>query len=780
MKNRLDIFGIIGIGLVMLVSSCSDDIVEHPLMQMEIVDVALSLIIEPEISETKSIVDPEGENLNIADFIHNFWVIQYNGTTDDAMIVGEPLYYTYSQFSDDGQIKLIPSSTDNTVVILANTFDPAMTFNQRSTLKDLKIRWKSVTGPESLFAKYEGNQYLMFSGIDTKTIGQETRIECELKRNIARAKIIVKNSSGGKVTITDWQIKQVPHLSYYVNNYELPDLYPTASSTSTIDYPVMYPSDATRNEEDGSYSFTTYLPVNKRGRNESNTNPGYKNFYAPAGATYFQINGTYKVQAGNEEHDMPISYVFYLGADMLNDFNVLPNHSYEYIFDIQGVGNAEDDYRVKDWGVVDFANSDDEIANCYVINPATVENVHRMFKIPVKRVDEFWGKEYADKPNNTLGGTNPKDWEVKIIISNFDTQGKLTFTKPEGTGVVDSNNDLEYFAFTVAPGTTGNAIVGIFTDSSTQPLWTWHLWITDYVPDEAFSKRPEEGVYQYSVTGGEVHRYDNGIWDIDYAKRFMMDRDLGAPNNYQYLHAGNGSCYYQFGRKDPFFGQNSSFYEGFSVEHYSNLAGVVGNIVEWSVRNPLAFIQSETAIGYWTNDELYNPEYNAATADILWQDPYTSVLKYGDSAKEKSIFDPCPPGYCIPKHGVWNDIRTNNLDKPTTNNNKIGTMERNFKDIDLSGNVVVSYWPYPDSGDPNNVPSTPIYFPLTGYKNGANVVALRGVPEPYIIYQSANQSARSKNFRKTIKVGYNDGGADNVKWWGYAVRCVTVRDVNLN
>ena len=166
---------------------------------------------------------------------------------------------------------------------------------------------------------------------------------------------------------------------------------------------------------------------------------------------------------------------------------------------------------------------------------------------------------------------------------------------------------------------------------------------------------------------------------------------------------------------------------------------------------------------------------------MLWQDPLTSSDRYGESAKPKSIFDPCPPGYCVPKIGTWDDIKTQQSDKPTTNNHKNNSMVRNFQELDKVSNYMVSYWPYPDSGDPDNVPLKPIYLPMTGYMNSKNVTGVTYLPgngDYYIMYHSANPSTKGESYRKAIKYDKADSRNTHIKWWGYAIRCVTVRDSN--
>lgn len=746
----------------------------------ETVDMGLSMDIAMLDTDTKAIIDPDvDENTTVGDMIKNFWVIQYNGTGDNAVVIGEPKYYVYDDFvSSNSKIKLVASSAENVVFFIANTFDPTMQFSLGTTLGDLKRRAMTVSDQNSIFAKSGEDRYQLFNGMYSGVIQSES-ISVVLKRNIVKVSIEIVNSSD-EVTITDWQMKQIPSLSYYVNNYELPESYPNISSMKTLNYDLVSVTGDGIMTKGESENYITYLPVNKRGIVQ-NSNESYKNYYAPQSATYLQINGSY-IENGEA---LPISYLFYLGGDMEKDFNLLPNSHYHYTFEIKAKGSAESDYRVKEWGVVDFSKSSDELANCYIINPADINGYRRQFKIPVKRVDEFWGGKdgYEDVPTRTLGpSTDGKGWYVKLLVTNFDNStDMLKLTKSSGTGSYDATtNELEYFQFSVDKDTRGNAIVAIYLSTDTEattPLWSWHLWITDYAPDEAYKKTPGDD-YIYEVTGGAVHRYDNGIWDGEYRNRFIMDRDLGAPNGNTYLAAGNGSCYFQFGRKDPFFGHNSTLYGGVFPDgvQYSTLAsnGVDNNVL-WSIAHPLTFVDSDQTYKYWTYGNKYNPQEFDRT--MLWNDPNTSTQP-GALARPKSIFDPCPPGYCVPKNGTWDDIKTNRSAKPTTNNNKSGDMKRNFPELDMENNLVVSYWPYPDSGSENNVPDNPIYLSVTGYKPGKTI---SGLPpsQAYILYHAANHSDAKNSYRKAIKYGAEDSPAANNKYWGYAVRCVTVRDSDM-
>ncbi|MFR9597291.1 MAG: hypothetical protein SNH79_06930, partial [Rikenellaceae bacterium] len=81
----------------------------------------------------------------------------------------------------------------------------------------------------------------------------------------------------------------------------------------------------------------------------------------------------------------------------------------------------------------------------------------------------------------------------------------------------------------------GNAVVAVYKDSSKSTiLWTWHIWITDYNPDE-IAKQNENPTLtatnsKYTATGveGELHRYSSTMWTSGVlVGKFIMDRNIG-------------------------------------------------------------------------------------------------------------------------------------------------------------------------------------------------------------------------------------------------------------
>lgn len=157
---------------------------------------------------------------------------------------------------------------------------------------------------------------------------------------------------------------------------------------------------------------------------------------------------------------------------------------------------------------------------------------------------------------------------------------------------------------TPSPVAEGNAVIAA-KDASGTILWSWHIWVTD---------QPEEQVY-YNNAGT------------------MMDRNLGATSSTP-GDVGTHGLLYQWGRKDPFLGSSSISLDKRAkstniwppVVESSNSKGTV----EYTLKNPMRFV---TGWGDW----------HYSGNDKLWQSP-------------KTIYDPCPSGWCIPKggsSGVW-------------------------------------------------------------------------------------------------------------------------------
>ena len=188
--------------------------------------------------------------------------------------------------------------------------------------------------------------------------------------------------------------------------------------------------------------------------------------------------------------------------------------------------------------------------------------------------------------------------------------------------------DGEYIKFQTADTfKEGNAVIAVM-DVNSNILWSWHIWLTD---------QPKGQVY-YNNAGT------------------MMDRNLGAtsatPSDVGVEEFG---LFYQWGRKDPFLGFAPIYDESTESEseseqeyHYDSRPEAKSTItwpsavssnyscgtIEYAIAHPTTFITE--------NDKNYDWYYSYSGTDNT---------RWTTSEKDKSIYDPCPPGWRVPNGG---------------------------------------------------------------------------------------------------------------------------------
>jgi len=777
----------IGFLLFSAVVSCNGlEPEESPDLQDE-VDVFLSVSAEPQIDISLSAapsVKAGGDTDVLDDVVKNLWVIQYGGLSDSAELLGEPLYISdYADF--DGRVKLVATDAASSIYFIANTFEPGLNIPSKSTVADLKSRTRDLKKVNMLSTDENGNEYPIFNGcVKTGPEGvyEGAEYQIQLKRNVAKASITVTNETSGTdaVTVKSVQLCNIPSVSYYLAGaYDAEGNYPSDAYLSVLNYDAVdFPDGAP------SVSFVSYLPVNMRGTVSENASELYKNRYAPEGATHLLVSAEYKV----DESVYPIEYRFYLGSDMVRDFNLKPNSDYDYHFTISSKGNADVDLRIEDWGTVDFSDTRYEPANCYILNPIPSGSSLRHFRIPIQRINSFWGtdakREYED--NAELGLRGNADWKAWVLTSDFEIGDDFQITKSSGKSDVD-----RYFEVAVAPGTEGNVIVAVGPEVG-KISWSWHLWITDYDPYECLDwTDSKDGQYVYPVENGDVHRYAGDYWRLN-RSAYIMDRNLGALS-VGYPSDNRGLLYFQFGRKDPFF-YNSSIYKYPAGQTYKRTAASYDvanastsdypNAVAYSVRNPLTFIRSyqlnpdDYMYNDWTHGNSYNPDDRIHP--LLWQDPHTA--KGMDKEGGKSIFDPCPPGYSLPERYIWSDFRYNNDEASgaTTNTFPNGTDMSTVRLVggfaDFRQNKGLQYWPY--QGENVLIPDNVVFYPACGYIHpfSGNVNNSWSVgADCWVFLWSDEDESSMKASGMTAQNDHLDRPNVTSRGRGIPVRCITDR-----
>lgn len=159
----------------------------------------------------------------------------------------------------------------------------------------------------------------------------------------------------------------------------------------------------------------------------------------------------------------------------------------------------------------------------------------------------------------------------------------------------------------------GNAVV-VAKNSLGEVIWSWHIWLISETPAE----------HAYADNAG-----------------VMMDRNLGSLSTEKGDPKGFGLLY-QWGRKDPFPGSatlNGTSMVKTTAKVYATLSSVAEGTIEYAVKNPSTMIFVESSK---SSDWLYN-DGSTRVDNSRWQ-------------SEKTIYDPCPPGWRVPdggSNGIW-------------------------------------------------------------------------------------------------------------------------------
>lgn len=220
----------------------------------------------------------------------------------------------------------------------------------------------------------------------------------------------------------------------------------------------------------------------------------------------------------------------------------------------------------------------EESANCYIVTKPGV------YKIPAVKGNDKSQKVAAASVEVLWETRSDADVKVGDIVNHtgydngniyFNVKGKTSTKVPEGNALIAAK------------------------DASGNILWSWHIWVTRIMPTD--------------------HQYKNGAGT-------MMVCDLGAAHVESGVYPWSGGLYYQYGRKDPFWGDRSC-----TLDRWERvMSNATTGTESYAAAHPTTFIYD----GYhW----LHSYETG------LWR-------------RNKSISDPCPPGYVIPdggQYGVW-------------------------------------------------------------------------------------------------------------------------------
>ena len=563
----------------------------------------------------------------------------------------------------------------------------------------------------------DSKNYLFMSDIATIDFAATPTppLNLTFKRNVARVNLSLELNS---FTLKSVRLRNIPTKMLLVDQVsEKQGLVPYDTSTgenifpfesSLLDYDVI--TDFTDYLNAGKYSFSWYVPRNEQGIITAAASKEKTKEKKPY-ATYFEI-----VVEDNTGYQATFSIV--PGANNITDYNLKPNKVYNTSLKIAGLG--EDDDRISN--VTTFEG----YSNSYILNPPAVGT--RTFVIPIKQVYKYWkgtSAGYGNTPS-LLAGT----WEVSHLWSDVTASG-VSISTDSGSFSDESTDAFEVKVESSA--TNGNYVVAL--KAGGKILWSWHLWVTDYNPD-AFTGPVDQAVYKYKVNGGYVDRYGGTGWTTgEFKSAVMMDRNLGAlKERPEYVPGASGQLFYQFGRKDPFLESNAT----------KESVTTVGVPISKSVYNPRTFYTGTVS---WTSDGVMVSNYN-------WFDSAASGVGV------KSIYDPCPEGWVMPR-GKLGNLHTDFT----------GTKYKRIQDgTDSEWDKVRGIEYRPNEG------TEVVWYPATGYlSSGTGTFSKDWSPGTY---WTANYYSDNKAWRYNLGPAAITDGDSAITLYGEPVRCVKLDAVN--
>lgn len=699
------------LGLAGCTMACQDDLDHRGIHNGDSVEITLKCFSEPPTTIRIGETEEAGGKTTRTDIplsdkeykIDNVWVFQFGGNSDDSKLLSDPFYSTLSQetTSFDGVTKLLVSSSQKyQLVLVANTNDAEYNWSllaNEATYKQLMEKVAAVT-EESLASRENLPMVAFYNGLVDETL-VKTGLQVDFHQSVAKLELNLTNATSEEdIVIKSVQLRNVPQQMRWCEGqmtYNSPNLVYPISTVLRTDYKKI--EDRLPDGSQSTQAYVWYISANRLGET-SNTIETQKNSAAPKAATYIEV------LAQNKAHD-DIRFRFYPGKNLINSFNIDANYIYKLNINISGEGDPETDTRVEHLSKVVFEKS-----NCYILNPPEGGSGAINYYIPIERVNDFWNnpifKRLGADPSKAFTETTQWACEVvwhdnALLYDQRSTEPRLTLETTEGIGI--SNQYLVVKLPAITKAQHGNMVVGIYrkddpyiegSTSERKYVWSWNLWVTDYNPDANVSIAEDK--YTYPVPGGTVQRYGGKSWGYKnnkqygaaswtgtpstagpYGGRLMMDRNLGIRVTDLRIQKKDGPHYdrrspyplYQFGRKDPI---ASSFYNMYDKDNNvlitakplpytsnSALYTITKKLESTdrvdmadAIAQPKLFYQTSSGGWLTSRDAIYGGDANSMASEYIWYDlrykAYSGAYAAYDVCFNKSLFDPCPPGWELP------------------------------------------------------------------------------------------------------------------------------------
>ncbi|WP_373733292.1 fimbrillin family protein, partial [Bacteroides heparinolyticus] len=375
-------------------------------------------------------------------------------------------------------------------------------------------------------------------------------------------------------------------------------------------------------------------------------------------------------------------------------------------------------------------------ANCYVVNAPGTYRLPLVYGNAIKN-----GSTNASAYTSTASGANVLTTFINHLgnaITNPYIGSNAGCTPANATLVWQDEQNLVtgvglsggFLTFTVAQSSIkqGNAVVAV-RDASNTILWSWHIWVTDYVLGTGLKTITNFQNKQYTLLPVNIGWCDEKRENYagrEVKVRFKQQVTAGYPGTtetvtvkqkaYEFVYIGNNP-YFQFGRKDPMlpgilnsanFATDKQCYTTNSAYAF-NREGTGKVNIGIAIKTPYMFYNYGSGI----NQDWCSPSYAN-----LWSLNNT-VYTDNDNIVKKTIYDPSPIGYSLSPSNVFTGFTTTGQNSTTPSQFNIsGAFNKGFNfycGLNWSGST--------------------LFFPATSWRN--HLSGGLGLPGTNALYWSA-------------------------------------------
>jgi hypothetical protein len=532
----------------------------------------------------------------------NVWVLQFDSTlttgatsTAGACVAAK---YIGTVTTGDNLNPTLLTGTGQVIYVIANGPSAGSITTSTYTLATFKTATAYFSGSITSDAPYIGRIYDASIEANGEVYAAASTPVITLYRIAAKISLNLNFAVTG-YTLTSVQLFNAPTYMYYEYGSGF-TAFPATPSSSNITTTGMAANIIPSTAASGTY--TWYTGENKRGTSSTATTAYLKDFLHTPTDNSSQYYCTYiRVQAKKNDSTTVMNYYLYVGADGTTDFNVTRNWDYTLNATIGGNEAAQQAFMGID-GRIRMTTS-----NCYIVAPGS------SITIPVNVKGNANCPLPADASSTILAGTGLSTTHTATTVS-------VLWQTASGLITVGTFNSTTQTVTLTASSSTGNGVV-VAKDASSNVLWSWHIWVTDYNPNTKLNGT----TYSYTPT--------TSITNV------FMDRDLGALTT-TYVNDAN-ILHYQWGRKDPF--PVTSVVDASGTSTSVDVTTTTQQTMLWSSQNPLRFI-------------CYEGDWCSTLSNYLWMSTGGTTT----TTEVKTIFDPCPAGWRVPawRSGVspWNGL----------------------------------------------------------------------------------------------------------------------------